>query len=199
MKLLRILPLVVGSAVAGILASTSPAHALTTWSFSNATFANGARLTGSFNYDETNTTFFPAAYSSVNITLLDNLGTTLATYGTANVNLSSSNAMDLYLNNGVIGLRVFDSLTPWFIPPASPVPFANGQTSYGFGTAPGFTPIAFGASGSVISSPATAVPFDIPGGATIPTVGSLLALAAMRKVRKSIASKTSVASPATVS
>ncbi|MEH2162197.1 MAG: hypothetical protein V7K38_14425 [Nostoc sp.] len=42
---------------------------------------------------------------------------------------------------------------------------------------------------------AIAVPFDTPGGATIPTVGSLVALGAMIKVRKTIASK--IANPVT--
>ncbi|RUS98283.1 hypothetical protein DSM107003_13710 [Trichormus variabilis SAG 1403-4b] len=51
-----------------------------------------------------------------------------------------------------------------------------------------------GTTYSQISAP-TAVPFDIPGGATIPTVGSLFALALMRKAKKSIASKNRIANP----
>jgi hypothetical protein len=40
-------------------------------------------------------------------------------------------------------------------------------------------------SGSLLSfQAATPVPFDIPGGATIPVAGSLLALGAMRKAKK---------------
>ncbi|MBD2569571.1 hypothetical protein [Anabaena lutea] len=45
------------------------------------------------------------------------------------------------------------------------------------------------------ASPTAAVPFNIPGGATIPTVGSLFALALMRKAKKSLASKTPIANP----
>ncbi len=60
--------------------------------------------------------------------------------------------------------------------------------------------LAYGASGGIndpagidnVYTATTAVgsvPFDIPGGATIPAIGSLLALGAMRKARKSLASK----------
>ncbi|MBD2567702.1 hypothetical protein [Anabaena lutea] len=51
------------------------------------------------------------------------------------------------------------------------------------------TDITFTASASA------AVPFDIPGGATIPTVGSLFALALMRKAKKRLAAKTLVVNP----
>ncbi|MFM2063349.1 MAG: hypothetical protein RLZZ507_3019 [Cyanobacteriota bacterium] len=44
------------------------------------------------------------------------------------------------------------------------------------------------------ASGATPVPFDIPGGATIPTVGSLFALTLMRKAKKRMALKTSITS-----
>ncbi|WP_373528405.1 DVUA0089 family protein [Nostoc sp.] len=46
---------------------------------------------------------------------------------------------------------------------------------------------------TVINS--AAVPFDIPGGATIPAVGGLLALGLMRKARKSLASNTRFSKP----
>ncbi|WP_071191216.1 hypothetical protein [Trichormus sp. NMC-1] len=46
--------------------------------------------------------------------------------------------------------------------------------------------------------PQAEVPFDnIPGGATIPTVGGLFALGLMRKAKKSIASKSRLANPVT--
>jgi hypothetical protein len=71
-------------------------------------------------------------------------------------------------------------------------------------TAQGVDPFAISLSGNgqslgdtqfQLTPTAAAVPFDIPGGATIPSVGALLALGAMRKARKSIASKTRLANP----
>ncbi|WP_143046363.1 hypothetical protein [Trichormus sp. NMC-1] len=50
---------------------------------------------------------------------------------------------------------------------------------------------------SAVATEVVPVPFDIPGGATIPVAGSLLALGAMRKVKKSIALKTRIANPVT--
>lgn len=198
MKLLRILPLVVGSAVAGILAITSPAHALTTWSFNNATFDNGARVTGSFDYDNTITNSSAAdGYLNVNITLYNNLNAILATYNTANIS-AASDADELYLNNGGYGLFAGNAPSYWDDPLSGGTGTlaigGNAILAYGLGTAPGFTTQGTGNSGTISAAPAS-VPFDIPGGATIPTVGSLLALGAMRKVKKSIASKTSIASP----
>jgi|GEM_PF-1382777 len=56
-------------------------------------------------------------------------------------------------------------------------------------------PSVLNLSPSQVTFTPVAVPFDIPGGATIPAVGGLLALGLMRKARKSLASNTRVSKP----
>jgi hypothetical protein len=48
-----------------------------------------------------------------------------------------------------------------------------------------------GLSANLTSVTAAAVPFDIPGGATIPALSSLLALGGMRKARKKVSNNIS--------
>jgi hypothetical protein len=65
--------------------------------------------------------------------------------------------------------------------------FADFLTTPGyldFNSVPPFTGV--GSTESNINFSATVVPFDIPGGATIPALGSVLALSVMRKARKFI-------------
>ncbi|MEA5516396.1 hypothetical protein [Nodularia sp. UHCC 0506] len=61
MKLSRILPLVVGSGAAGVLAGTSPAQALR-WTANNIIFDDGGTLTGSFDFEN-------GTYSNIHLTL----------------------------------------------------------------------------------------------------------------------------------
>ncbi|MBD2694025.1 hypothetical protein [Anabaena catenula] len=188
MKLSRILPLVVGSAAAGILASSaSPAHALV-WTLENVQFEDGATATGQFDYD-------PATSSYVSISINISNGTH---YG------SGPLGYDFFTNDFVTGDSNFlvlssqsNYLNLFFSSPLSTtqeIISLGNDSSYGLlsGGEPVFDSSSLLTSGSVNS---TAVPFDIPGGATIPTVGSLFALALMRKAKKSIASKNRIASP----
>jgi hypothetical protein len=190
MKLSHILPLVVVSAAAGVLATTSPADALT-WNLNNVTFTDGATATGSFDYNA-------GSFSNVNITVQQG-ASTFATFNTGNVvtvdgggnESSASNLWVKYPGFGAQEVRFSisgsfaDTLTPTFNLVANGL-WGPGDTYYGLSE---FQRIGL-ASGSVTTN---AVPFDIPGGATIPSVGALLALGAMRKARKSIASKTRLA------
>lgn len=100
------------------------------------------------------------------------------------------NSMDLSSITGVNNNSNFAfQLVSAFAPPTSNYAPTSGS-SYGVAGTWRFDTVT--ANGDTFS--ATPVPFDIPGGTTIPTVGSLLALGAMRKARKTIASK--IASPA---
>ncbi|MBD2694985.1 hypothetical protein [Anabaena catenula] len=191
MKLSHILPLVVGSAAAGVFASMSPAQALTTWTLNSTTFSDGSYVTGSFNYDETNTSLSAAAYTGVSILLFNNTNTQLASYTLAN--LADSNGYTLRLGDGTYWVRIYNAPSFW-TNVSSPV-FITGFTAYGQSATFGSNQLGSGSSGTITAS--AAVPFDIPGGATIPTVGSLLALGAMRKVKKSLALKTRIANPVT--
>jgi hypothetical protein len=171
MKLSGIVPLVgcMFTAV-GILASTSPAHALTyNWSFDGL-----ANTGGSFDLDSTGTLIqdWSGQVNGVTITALSATGSyngndnaypltsNGVSFSTASINYN------LYFTNSTYELDGTDSL--------------GSVTSY---------------YGAFTTNAPSSVPFNIPGGATIPTVGSLLALGAMRKARKSIASKTRSANP----
>jgi hypothetical protein len=187
-SLSRLLPLVVGSAAAGVLASMSPAKAL-------------VFNVGGTNYDITTVT---GTYTSLSTQLQatpwwgqQQLSIDLATavYGSLGQEAGSEDFGGLWDSSSG------GTATPYFA-----YAFTDNAVFQGgaFQSSPGGTTffshwfemspdtdLTF-ALGS--SSPAT-VPFDIPGGATIPAVGSLLALGAMRKARKSIASKTRIANP----
>ena len=71
----------------------------------------------------------------------------------------------------------------------------NGIDIFTFTVNQGTSNDALVAVFSINPTEATPVPFDIPGGATIPAVGGLLALGLMRKARKSLASNTRVSKP----
>lgn len=104
-----------------------------------------------------------------------------AVFQTNTVNLSSIIGVN---NNSNFAFRLVSAFDP-----------TTGSISYTV-TSGGYGPAGTRRFDLVTANgDATAVPFDIPGGATIPTVGSLIALGAMRKVRKTIASK--IANPAT--
>lgn len=190
MKLLGILPLVVGSAAAGILVSTFPAQALT-WTLQNVQFDDGATATGSFDYDSVN-----------NILNASSIIISSPTAGTRNFSDPDNNpislsptSFSLASNDQFLTLRLDFSSALLNTTPANTT--ISLFTTSGYGANDSVDKFTL-ASSSVISSdvPSSGVPFDIPGGATIPTVGSLLALGVMRKVKKSIASKTRLTNPA---
>ena len=195
MKLSHILPLVVGSAAA-ILASMSPAHALT-YTLNNFTYDNDQyTATGSFDYDTV------AGYSNVNVTFSEG-ATALFTFTDVNSQPSpgwnnNTDTID-YVTTGsasLFGYFHIEGELPFSTIGVVPV----GTNSNGYGTYFYLSTVGGNYSldnnGAYLSGTASApVPFDIPGGATIPSVGALLALGAMRKARKSLASKTRLANP----
>jgi len=191
MKLSHIIGVVVGSAAAGMLANTSPAHALDfnfTFTGTDGTVVNGT-IDGLVN-NTTNesassvvvTSVSNSSYTSVvglnwvNLGILSN-SFTVANGVITNANFASgSGVQKLGLDNYVVG-------------------FYQNYLQDGIGTETynSALTVTLGFGGALYSS--ASVPFDIPGGATIPSVGALLALGAMRKARKSIASKTRLANP----
>ncbi|MEH2192234.1 MAG: hypothetical protein V7K98_06160 [Nostoc sp.] len=96
------------------------------------------------------------------------------------VDLSSITAVN---NNSSFAFRLVSAFDP-----STPTLYSGTGGGYTSGGTRRFDMVT--ANGNAI-----AVPFDTPGGATIPTVGSLVALGAMIKVRKTIASK--IANPVT--
>ncbi len=175
MKLTPIIAGLIGSAtVATTIFSSSPAHALT-WTLNNFTFSDlttfsrpDDTVTGSFDYDGVST------ISNVNIiSTTNNVSTVINTGAVVTPPVGNRN----YLFGSISGTYVrlvFNSSLPSAIPnftTVSPLTSAiyTGNTAV---------------SGNVSS---VGVPFEIPGGATIPALGSILALGAMRKIRKSTA------------
>ncbi|MBD2569302.1 hypothetical protein [Anabaena lutea] len=186
MKLSQILPLVVCSAAAGILASMSPAKALdfnfTLSSTVNTNIATGTiyGLTDNATSSASQITINSLTWSSSVFTPLPfsiNIGgasqnsftVSGGTLTGAAFQLSNGN-YDVYLNGQGQTVNVVND-------------FNNGALNFDGFSGVTYTPVS------------AAVPFDIPGGATIPTVGSLLALGAMRKAKKRLAAKTLVVKP----
>ncbi|WP_413175182.1 hypothetical protein [Anabaena azotica] len=188
MKLSRILPLVVGGAVAGMVVSgASPAQALT-WNLNNVQFQDGATATGSFDYNATTST-----YSNVSITLSNGTIYSSRSFNTSNLNFVQPYRFSLCSN----GSGCFSSQYLYLI-------FSSNLTntpgtlsvighSYGLTNTSGIISSSSALVGGTLSS--AAVPFDIPGGATIPTFGSLFALALMRQVKKRLVAKTLIVNP----
>jgi hypothetical protein len=175
-KFIHSVSVLIGSAAA-VLISTSSAHALT-WNL-NATLPSGATVTGSFDYSND-------AYSNVNVTLQGTFGT--VNYNTSSVDSTSDNDQ-LYLTAGGVltsgnrYLEIFNIPDFWDNSIVVDIQYTTGLYE-------GVTESVEASSG-----PTSSVPFDIPGGATIPAVGGLLALGAMRKVRKKIALNTRASKP----
>ncbi len=189
MKLFRILPLIIGSVAAGILASTLPAHALD-FKF-NFTGVDNNTVEGTIYGLQDNGT---SSASDITIDSTSNPAQLYrgSIYSPSNNSFFSTNANSFTVANGILTSASF-SFT------SDQVYLQLNNDLAGFGSdnffqnnnAPTFGPSGF--SGATYSS--ADVPFDIPGGATIPAVGGLLALGLMRKARKRIASKTRIANP----
>ncbi|MBD2694986.1 hypothetical protein [Anabaena catenula] len=199
MKLSRILPLIVGSAAAGVFASMSPAHALS-WNLNNVQFTDGGSATGSFDYNA-------GVFSNVNISVFRPDSSLFQAFTTSNVITvdgggNQSNFRNLWLKaspgtpgSREIRLSINSSQsfgTDGTYNLVSNNNWAVGDTYYGTSEVLRIAGINLSSGANVASA---AVPFDIPGGATMPVVGSLLALGAMRKVKKSLALKTRIANP----
>ncbi|WP_143046354.1 PEP-CTERM sorting domain-containing protein [Trichormus sp. NMC-1] len=174
MKLSRILPLVVGSAVAGMVVSgASPAQALDwTWSYTGT----GVNAAGTFTTNDT-----PNGSGFYTISAIT---------GTRN-----SNTINSLLGAGVFGNNNLISLSsPYLTNGGAFAYFAGGNPfNVSYSSATGWRDSNI--SVTFTASASTPVPFDIPGGATIPTVGSLFALGLMRQAKKRLAAKTLVVNP----
>ncbi|WP_143046518.1 hypothetical protein, partial [Trichormus sp. NMC-1] len=162
MKLSRILPLVVGGAVAGIvISSASPAQALTyNWNYTGL-----SNTSGTFDQTGGTITSFTGTVGGTAITGLLPIGT-------------------------IIGGAGVDNLFPLT---GRGVGFSTASDTFAIYFSGGLTSIWQEGLEDIIGTGvfnATPVPFDIPGGATIPTVGSLFALGLMRKAKKRLAAKT---------
>jgi len=180
-NLSRILSLAIGSAA--VLASISPAQALT-WTLNNVEFVDNATASGTFDYDATTNT-----YSNILITLSNTTGPDLAAaglYTSSDTVTSANNYLDVFnsSSNSYFRLTFTQPLTnsggTVNIVNTPTLSLAAGSTYYGTAN---FSNSFGGAGTSATVSSTTAVPFDIPYGATIPAFGSVLALGAMRKVR----------------
>jgi hypothetical protein len=201
MKLGRISALIGAATVAlGIAAFPSSAHALTyAWDINLS--VNGYTATGQI-------------YTDTNIlnTLLGN-NVTDYTIQVSNGVISDTLKYGSTTGSGLQGLQI-DPTGNFLVVlqdgnfASVDITNANGSRLYfGYPLLTGLTPnlliaVNGSSSGSTTSSVlgstifATAsVPFEIPGGATVPAIGALLVLGAIRRVRKSIASNTDIANP----
>jgi hypothetical protein len=188
MKLSRILPLLVGGAVAGIVVSgASPAQALSyTFSFSNVEGTVPGTVSGIIVLPDGDGTF---AATSLQITSAPSgLG-----YDPTTINWASGAVQNSFVvSGGVIAaansgfVSLFNSNTAFALRTslASNATFLDSLNGGNLGA----TGVRDGASGTLTYGVASAaVPFDIPGGASIPAV--------MRQAKKRLAAKTLVVNP----
>ncbi|WGV28987.1 hypothetical protein [Halotia branconii] len=196
MKLFQISVLVSVATVTSILATTSPSQALSKTFNLNLVLQSGTgSATGTATFDDSLLTPNQYIASTSSTAGLDgfqiNFTGLLSTPSATTFTLSDLTGWILTTNSSsqITDLNFFMN---------SPKTNANGLSIQGVSP---FTLNVYqgNSSGSAIAqfgiNPTEAVPFDIPGGATIPAVGGLLALGLMRKARKSIASSTRVSHP----
>ncbi|MFQ4146225.1 hypothetical protein [Chlorogloeopsis sp. ULAP02] len=181
MKLSNIFSLVLGCCSAiGIVASTSPAHALA-WTF-NLNFNDGAVATGSFDYNG-------GIYSNINITVSGGITTAAGkVFNDADLVGSAGNNFAVQNSGGTDFFYLQNNRdSDW----SNPLALSYGQI-YAQIRSPG---IELNPSASGIAV-APQVPWHSDAGAAIP-VGSLLLLGAMRKVKKRVASNICILNPET--
>lgn len=200
MKLSRILPLVVGGAVAGMVVSgASPAQALVfNFQFDNSvdgTVTPPIVGTGTFDFDGDpgDGTFALTSLTNYNFSF-DFSGNT---FTNTNIATPVANVLVQIATAGSDRFVTFGGSGGG--PNGGSIDFANAGNATSLTLQPGFGTLYF-FTGSGVGTfsgtvPSAAVPFDIPGGATIPTVGSLFALGLMRKAKKRLAAKTLVVNP----
>lgn len=192
MKFSRLSVLLTAAVVAtSALASASKAHALT-YNLVNVTFdddPNVATATGSFDYDPA-TTF----YSNISILYSGSPFTpNNVTFNQTSFFTGNANALNLRFSTGtttVTTQRLDFNFTQGLGGSSSDVTGNYIYSRVGTSTTNYTAPILGGSQVSI-----STVPFNIPGGATIPAVGGLLALGLMRKARKSLASNTRISRP----
>jgi hypothetical protein len=186
MKLSRILPLVVGGAVAGIVVSgASPAQALTwNWSYTGT----GISASGTFTTNDTPDGSGFYTISGISGTRNGVTISALSAPGLLGLNDNRISASSPYLTlfgftyswNGSF-VNVDNVLGIW----------TEGRSPLNFGT-------NFGLGAATVNftaSPSTPVPFDTPAGQAMATVGSLFVLGLMRQAKKRLAAKKLVINP----
>ena len=193
MKLSRILPLMVGGAIAGmVVIVASPANAIVfNFSFDNEEGAVNGTVEGTIELPDGDGTF---SATSISITSAPSgLGYTLPV---------NPLLLDLQFNNSF-------TVSGGSITSSNYAAQTNSSSLFTLGTGVGlgsqFSSNGTNASGSgvadldsstlVYSSAPTAVPFDTPGGQAIATFGSLFALGLMRKAKKRLVAKKLVVNP----
>ncbi|AFW96809.1 hypothetical protein ANA_C20365 [Anabaena sp. 90] len=175
----RLLPLVVGSAAAGVLALMSPASGIpiTTyeWTINGVGLKNSG--SGTFTKDGNLITSWSGQFGGKKIKKIIDAGGFLSNDNTWPISggLFGGGGVSWEMDGGT-KYKIFKNTNPSLFSP-----------SY-FTLEEGKSPV------DVDKFNAKGVPFDISGSATIPAVGALL-LAARWKARKSIASKTRTANP----
>ncbi|WP_353931366.1 hypothetical protein WJM97_01835 [Okeanomitos corallinicola TIOX110] len=183
MKLSRILPLVVGGAVAGMVVSAaSPAQALEfNWTITNLTFADGSTGSGTLTYDDV---LGQITDVNINISSVPLGNISLVAPPSSNIASSSSSVLQIFSTAGT-----FEGLQLNFSPVLNT---ANPGITAGFygNTVAGVNSSL--TSGTIASA---AVPFDTPAGQAMATVGSLFAIGLMRQVKKRLAVKKLVVNP----
>ncbi|MFM2063329.1 MAG: hypothetical protein RLZZ507_2999 [Cyanobacteriota bacterium] len=203
MKLSRIFPLVVGGAVAGMVVSgASPAQALefvtngdfesglTGWTSVGWTFLNASDIGG------VGGNFSGIADTGASSSSPANLSQTISGLVVGQTyNFSFDYFTEQSEPNGIIA--TLGSTTLASLINTTPAAFTTFSTSFvasqtsatlnfqGYND-PSFTSLD---NVSLTGAAAAPVPFDVPGGATIPTVGSLFALGLMRQAKKRLALK----------
>ncbi|MBF2005164.1 MAG: hypothetical protein IGS49_06770 [Chlorogloeopsis fritschii C42_A2020_084] len=188
MKLSHIFPLVLGCSAVGIVASTSPAHALTwSWSYSGV----GVAASGSFT---TTTTGSGEQITALSGSRSRTIGP-LSTFAITSAVPTAFNGAD----NIVSGIppHLSNAGFSFQVPIGSATAIWNVNIRR---TATGWQEFRQRGTSTVataVNFSATPIPFDIPGGAAIPSVGGLFALGLMRKMKKKIASNTCIANPVT--
>ncbi len=203
MKISRFLPLVVGSAAAGILSSMSPSQAIT-WQFNNFSFSKGfpsssypsfPTASGTFFYDPT---INPNIISNVNITAtvtrtaaaggtvtdLFNTGTvtTVAPGGTGANSLQFTSASGSILDISFLNSTVTE-LNNQTNPPVIDGSLFVSSINFGQGLR----------SGATLTP--TPVPFNTTPGAILPAIPILALMHRWKQSRSRIALKTTDKSP----
>ncbi|NET70321.1 MAG: hypothetical protein F6K62_04705 [Sphaerospermopsis sp. SIO1G2] len=192
----HLVSLLVSAAAAGsILTNISPAQALV-WNLDNVTYGFGGSASGQFDYDAATDTYS-------NIAINATVGTFNLSFNSSDIVPGTASSTTLFLEQDTLspGNNRYQGIRLTFQDPLTDTPgiTVNLDTDTGqsvFYTSSGPNNTGTGnrldaANGSSISS----VPFDIPGGATIPTVGSLFALGLMRQMKKKMAARNITSNP----
>ncbi|MEH2382764.1 MAG: hypothetical protein V7K27_28415 [Nostoc sp.] len=175
----------VTAAAVSIAAFPSSAHALDfNWSFSNVTGSTSGTVTGTVNglVEGANSGGPPAVVTVTSAPLAASAGLGTYTFSDGTFTVTGGNITFADWHGAFGSNNLFLGTN------------AGGGTYYPQLADTGFN-IANSNPGASVSFTSAAVPFDIPGGATIPAVGGLLALGLMRKARKSLASNTRFSEP----